>query len=167
MRQSRVISEASFTFVSNREFMAVSRACFQIQRIIFGLRLYSFKWSIPIYGFATMTIGANNIRSRYVTIWLPTSPYGGYSAAPLPSSPETGLTSHCESDKLSLLSLVRMTLTRNNHSERGLGASSSLSHGSLASINSVSTSMQCTLHKSPEKQSCYILLEYRQSVLNS
>ena len=36
----------------------------------------------------------------------------------LPSSPETGLTL-CESDKQSLLSLVRMTLSRNNHCERG------------------------------------------------
>ena len=30
-----------------------------------------------------------------------TAPSSGYSAAPLPSLPETGLTSHCESDKRS------------------------------------------------------------------
>ncbi len=118
MLQSRVISEASFTFVSIREFMVVNRAYFQIQGFIFRLRLY-FKWAIPISGFATTTTRANNTRSRCATTWLPTSTSGGYSAAPLPSSPETGLTSHCESDKLSLLSLVRMTLTRNNHCERG------------------------------------------------
>ena len=118
MLQSRVISEVSFTFVSIREFMVVSRACFQIQGFIFRLRLY-FKWAIRISRFATTTSRANNICSRCATTWLPTSPSGGYSAAPLPSSPETGLTSHCESDKLSLLSLVRMTLTRNNHCERG------------------------------------------------
>ena len=47
MLQSRVISEASFTFVSIREFMVlwfyVNRACFQIQgfySFIFRLRLY-------------------------------------------------------------------------------------------------------------------------------
>ena len=40
-------------------------------------------------------------RSRCATTRLPTSPSSGYSAAPLPSSPETGLTSHFESDKLS------------------------------------------------------------------
>ena len=40
MLQSRVISEASFTFVSIREFMVINRACFQIQRFIFRLRLY-------------------------------------------------------------------------------------------------------------------------------
>ena len=119
MLQSRVISEVSFTFVSIREFMVVSRACFQIQGFIFRLRLY-LKWAIPISGFATTMSRANNIRSRCATTWLRTSPSGGYSAAHLPSSPETGLTSHCESDKLSLLSLVRMTLTRNNHCERGL-----------------------------------------------
>ena len=33
MLQSRVISEASFTFVSIREFMVVNRACFQIQEV--------------------------------------------------------------------------------------------------------------------------------------
>ena len=118
MLQSRVISEASSTFVSIREFMVVSRACFQIQGFIFRLRLY-FKWAIPFSGFATTVSRANRIRSRCATTWLTTSPSGSYSAAPLPSSPETGLTSHCESDKLSLLSLVRMTLTRNNHCERG------------------------------------------------
>ena len=82
----------------------------------------SFRFQVSysyISGFATTTSRANNICSRCATTWLPTSPSGGYSAAPLPSSPETGLTSHCESDKLSLLSLVRMTLTRNNHCERG------------------------------------------------
>ena len=110
MLQSRVISEAYFTFVSIREFMVVNRACFQIQGFTFRLRLY-FKWDIPISGFATTTTWANNTRSRCATTWLPTSASGGYSAAPLPSSPETGLTSHCESDKLSLLSLVRMMLT--------------------------------------------------------
>ena len=31
MLEFRVISEASFTFVSIREFMVVNRACFQIQ----------------------------------------------------------------------------------------------------------------------------------------
>ena len=118
MLQSRVISEASSTFVSIREFMVVNRACFQIQGFIFRLRLY-FKWAIPFSGFATTSSRANSIRSRCATTWLTTLPSGGYSAAPLPSSPETGLTSHCESDKLSLLSLVRMTLTRNNHCERG------------------------------------------------
>ena len=66
-----------------------------------------------ISGFAITTSRANNIHSRCATTWLPTSPSGGYSAAPLPNS-------HCESDRLSLLSLVRMTLTRNNHCERGL-----------------------------------------------
>ena len=106
-----------------REFMVVNRAYFQIQGFIFRLRLY-FKWAIPISGFATTT-RANNTRSRCAIAWLPTSTSGGYSAAPLPSSPETGLTSHCESDKLSLLSLVQMTLTRNNHCERG---SRNLSH---------------------------------------
>ena len=40
MLQSRTISEASFTFVSIREFMVVNRACFQIQGFIFRLRLY-------------------------------------------------------------------------------------------------------------------------------
>ena len=40
MLQSRAISEASFTFVSIREFMVVNRACFQIQWFIFRLRLY-------------------------------------------------------------------------------------------------------------------------------
>ena len=35
MLQSRVISEASSTFVSIREFMVVNRACFQIQGFIF------------------------------------------------------------------------------------------------------------------------------------
>ena len=127
MLQSRVMSEASFTFVSIREFMVASRACFQMQGFIFRLRLY-FKWAIPISGFATTTSRANNIRSRCATTWLPTSPSGGYSAAPLPSSPETGLTSHCESDKPSLLSLVRMTLTRNNHCERGFTRVSALKH---------------------------------------
>ena len=109
----------SVLHVSIREFMVVNRACFQTQGFIFRLRLY-FKWAISISGFAAMTSRANNIRSRCATTWLQTSPSGGYSAAPLPSSPERGLTSHCESDKLSLLSLVRMTLTRNNHCERGL-----------------------------------------------
>ena len=111
-------SKPPFTFVSIREFMVVNRACFQIQGFIFRFRLY-FKWAIPISRFATMTSRANNIRSRCATTWLPTSPSGGYSAAHLPSSPDTGLTSHRESDKLSLLSLVRITLTRNNHCERG------------------------------------------------
>ncbi len=37
MLQSRAISEASFTFVSIREFLVVSRACFQIQGFIFRL----------------------------------------------------------------------------------------------------------------------------------
>ena len=118
MLQSRVIFEVPFTFVSIREFMVVNRACFQIQGFIFWLRLY-FKWDIPISGFATMTSRANKIRSRCATTWLPTSPSGSYPAAPLPSSSESGLTSHCESDKLSFISLVRMTLTRNNHCERG------------------------------------------------
>ena len=72
-----------------------------------------------VSGFVTMTSRAHNIRSRCAIPWLPTPPSGGYSAAPLPSSPQSGLTSHCESDKLSLLSLVRMKLTRNNHCERG------------------------------------------------
>ena len=40
MLQSRVVSEASFTFVSVREFMVVNRACFQIQGFIFPHRLY-------------------------------------------------------------------------------------------------------------------------------
>ena len=40
MLQSRVISEASFAFVSIREFMLVNRACFQIQGFIFRLRFY-------------------------------------------------------------------------------------------------------------------------------
>ena len=40
MLQSRAISEASFSFVSIREFMVVNRACFQIQRFIFRLCLY-------------------------------------------------------------------------------------------------------------------------------
>ena len=40
MLQSRAISEASFTFVSIREFMVVNRGCFQIQGFIFRLRLY-------------------------------------------------------------------------------------------------------------------------------
>ena len=66
MLQSRVISEASFTFVSIREFTVVNRACFQIQGFIFLLRLY-FKRAIPISGFATMTSRANNIRSRCAT----------------------------------------------------------------------------------------------------
>ena len=35
MLQSRAISEASFTFVSIREFMVVNRACFQIQGLYF------------------------------------------------------------------------------------------------------------------------------------
>ena len=122
MLQSREIFEASFTFVSIREFMVVNRACFQIQGFISRLLLY-FKWAIHISGFATMTSRANKIRSRCATTWLPTSPSGGYSAAPLPSSPESGSTSHCESDKLSLLSLVRMMLTRNNHCERGFRSS--------------------------------------------
>ena len=39
MLQSRAISEASFTFVSIREFMVVSGACFQMQWFIFRLRL--------------------------------------------------------------------------------------------------------------------------------
>ena len=124
MRQSRVISEASSTFVSIREFMVVNRACFQIQGFIFRLRLY-FKWAIPFSGFAATASRANSIRSRCATTWLTPLPSGGYSAAPLPSSPETGLNSHCESDKLSLLSLVRMTLTRNNHCERGLHSTES------------------------------------------
>ena len=33
MLQSRVISEASFTFVSIREFMVVNRACFSNSRV--------------------------------------------------------------------------------------------------------------------------------------
>ena len=134
MLQSRVISEASFTFVSIREFMVVNRACFQIQGFIFRLRLY-FKWAIPISGFATTTTRANNTLSRCATTWLPTSTSGGYSAAPLPSSPETGLTSHCESDKLSLLSLVRMTLTRNNHCERGFMLVNNPSSSRLKMVN--------------------------------
>ena len=40
MLQPRAISEASFTFVSIREFMVVNRACFKIQGFIFRLRLY-------------------------------------------------------------------------------------------------------------------------------
>ena len=40
MLQSRTISEASFTFVSIREFMVVNGACFQMQWFIFRLRLY-------------------------------------------------------------------------------------------------------------------------------
>ena len=48
MLQSRVISEASFTFVFIIEFMVVNRACFQIQGFIFRLRLY-FKRAIPIF----------------------------------------------------------------------------------------------------------------------
>ena len=35
MLQSRVISEASFAFVSIRDFMVVNRACLQIQGFIF------------------------------------------------------------------------------------------------------------------------------------
>ena len=64
--------------------------------------------SSELFLFATTTSRGNNIRSRCATTSLPTSP-------------ETVLTSHCESDKLSLLSLVRMMLTRNNHCERGFG----------------------------------------------
>ena len=82
-----------------------------------------------------MTSRANNIRSRCATTLLPTSPPGGYSAAPLPSSPETGLTFHCESDKLSLVSLVRMTLTRNNHCEMGLGENLHISGRPLKPIS--------------------------------
>ncbi len=110
------------SFLSESLWLSIERA-FKFKGLlyfIFRLRLH-FKWDIPISGFATMTSRANKILSRCATTWLPTSPSGGYSAAPLPSSPESGLTSHCESDKLSLLSLVRMTLTRNNHRERGLG----------------------------------------------
>ena len=66
MLQSRAISEASFTFVSIREFMVVNRACFQIQGFIFRLRLY-FKSAIPISGFETMTSQANNRRARCAT----------------------------------------------------------------------------------------------------
>ena len=40
MLQSRAISEASFAFVSIREFMVVNGACFQMQWFIFRLRLY-------------------------------------------------------------------------------------------------------------------------------
>ena len=39
MLQSRAISEASFTFVSIREFMVVNRACFRIQGFIFWLSI--------------------------------------------------------------------------------------------------------------------------------
>ena len=40
MLQFRAISEASFIFVSIREFMVVNGACFQIQGFIFRLCLY-------------------------------------------------------------------------------------------------------------------------------
>ena len=103
----------SHSFLSESLWLSVER--------VFKFKGLYFKWAIPISGFATTTSRANNIHSRCATTWIPTSPSGGYSTAPLlPSSPETGLTSHCESDKQSLLSLVRMTLTRNNHCERGL-----------------------------------------------
>ena len=46
-------------------------------------------------------VSQHHRRSRCATTGLPTSPSSGSSAAPLPSSPETGLTSHCESDKRS------------------------------------------------------------------
>ena len=105
------------SFLSESLWLPIERA-FKFKGLYFDFRLY-FKWAIPISVFATTTSRANNTRSSCATTWLTTLPSGGYSAAPLPSSPETGLISHCESDKVSLLSLVRMTLTRNNHCERG------------------------------------------------
>ena len=46
MLQSRVISEASSTFVSIREFMVVNRACFQIQGFIILYISTSFTFQV-------------------------------------------------------------------------------------------------------------------------
>ncbi len=128
MLQSRAISEASFTFVSIREFMVVNRACFQIQGglyfdfVYISSELFLFP-DLRQWRAGQITGLRHHRRSRCATTWLPTSPSSGYSAAHLPSSPETGVTSHCESDKLSrgitFLSLVWIKPTRNNHCERG------------------------------------------------
>ena len=105
------------SFLSESLWLSIERA-FKFKGLYFDF-VYISSELFLFSGFGTMASRTNSIRSRCATTWLTTLPSGGYSAAPLPSSPETGLTSHCESDKLSLLSLVRMTLTRNNHCERG------------------------------------------------
>ena len=106
------------SFLSESLWLSIERA-FKFKGLYFDF-VYISSELFLFSGFATTASRTNSTRSRCATTWLTTLPSGGYSAAPLPSSPETGLTSHCESDKLSLLSLVRMTLTRNNHCERGL-----------------------------------------------
>ena len=85
-----------------------------------GLFVYistSFIFQVSYPYFRIWSHDSNHRRSRCATSWLPTSPSSGYSAPHLPSSPETGLTLTVK--ELSILLLVRMTLTRNNHCERG------------------------------------------------
>ena len=91
------------SFLSDSLWLSIERASNSMVYISISF-IFQVSYSY-ISGFATSTSRANNIRSRCTTMWLPTSPSGCYSATPLPNSPETGLTSHCENDKLSLLSL--------------------------------------------------------------
>ena len=100
------------SFLSEGLWFYVNRACFSNSRVLFIYISTSFIFQANYPYFRIWSRDSNHRRSRCATTWLPTSPSSGYSATHLPSLPETGLT-------LTVKALVRMTLTRNNHCERG------------------------------------------------